>query len=324
MKENGKASDWFNSLNGNLDLRIAVLENSNKLKQMGIDSPGQIERLYKSGDFLAFNDPTKLKNLEMFGIDNELTDQILVAEVMDKTRGHKAYQFVNISDTDKMKRGDILTLNPDKEGKEAGTEFQEAFEEYCMNIVKEKIPNIDQVASREDIMKALGLNTYEDVIYMAAKSGGLRESVLEKIKTPEDRNKFVSELKSELTKNEDSKEIFGDNDEPSKDEEEGMTVEEASEVLGIEEEKLRESVGDNEKILGANTTKRTEQLSKLLQYDFSNLESEVILLKVAGPGIKSQGLVLSKDGTPICTPEQVDTKVITELVKDGSNGEVRT
>ena len=325
MKEKGKFSDLFNSLNGNLDLRIAVLENSNKLKQMGIDSPGQIERLYKSGDFLAFNDPLKLKNLEMFGIDNELTDQILVAEVMDRTRGHKAYQFVNISDTDKMKRGDILTLDPEKEGKEAGTEFQEAFEEYCMNIVKEKIPNIDKVASKEDIMKALGLKTYEDVIYMSAKSGGLRENILEKIKTPEDRSKFVSELnvdKSELTKDKDAKEIFGEDAETNKEvEDEGMTIEEASEILGIEEEKLKEAAGNDGKILGIKRTGNIESLSRQLGIQLENASSEIVLLKVAGPGIKNQGMVLNRDGSQLYTPENGDTTLITELVEDGANGD---
>lgn len=321
MKEKGRFSDAFNSLNGNLDLRIAVLENSNKLKEMGIDSPGQIERLYKSGDFLAFNDPLKIRNLEMFGIDNELTDQILVAEVMDRTRGHKAYQFVNISDTDKMKSGDILTLDPEKEGKEAGTEFQEAFEDYCMNIVKEKIPNIDKVASKEEVMKALGIRDYEDVIYMAAKSGGLRECILDKIKTPEDRSNFVKELnvdKSELSKGENSQEIF---EEEQEQEDEGMTVEEASEVLGIDEEKLREVAGDDGKILGMKRTGNVDALSRQLGVELSGTTSDVVLLKVAGPGIKSQGMVLNSDGSQIYTPENGDTTLITELVEDGANGD---
>lgn len=321
MKEKGRFSDAFNSLNGNLDLRIAVLENSNKLKEMGIDSPGQIERLYKSGDFLAFNDPLKIRNLEMFGIDNELTDQILVAEVMDRTRGHKAYQFVNISDTDKMKSGDILTLDPEKEGKEAGTEFQEAFEDYCMNIVKEKIPNIDKVASKEEVMKALGIRDYEDVIYMAAKSGGLRECILDKIKTPEDRSNFVKELnvdKSELSKGENSQEIF---EEEQEQEDEGMTVEEASEVLGIDEEKLREVAGDDGKILGMKRTGNVDALSRQLGVELSGSTSDVVLLKVAGPGIKSQGMVLNSDGSQIYTPENGDTTLITELVEDGANGD---
>ena len=328
MEEKGKFSDAFNSLNGNLDLRMAVLENSNKLKEMGIDSPAQIERLYKSGDFLAFNDPLKLKNLEMFGIDNEITDQILVAEVMDRTRGHKAYQFVNISDTDKMKRGDILTLDPEKEGKESGTEFQEAFEEYCMNIVKEKIPNIDKVASKEEIMKALGINTYEDVVYMSAKSGGLREHILNKVGTLEDRANFVKELnadKSELSKEEnevsEEEKESQENEQEQEQEDEGMTIEEASEVLGIEEEKLREVAGDDGKILGIKRTGNIEALSRQLGVELSGTNSDVVLLKVAGPGIKSQGLVLNNDGSQVYTPEDGDTTLITELVEDGSNGD---
>lgn len=320
MEEKGKFSDMFNSLNGNKELRNSVLENSNKLKHMGVDSIGQIERLYKSGDFLAFHDPLKIANLEMFGIDNEIIDQILVAEVMDKNRGHKVYQFVNIGDNDKMKKGDILTLDPDKEGKEAGTEFQEAFEEYCMNIVKEKIPNIDKVASKEEIMRALGINTYEDVIYMAAKSGGLREKILERVKTPESRSKFVKELnvdKKELTKGEQSKELFAEENE----QEEGMTVEEASEVLGIEEEKLREVAGDDGKILGIKRTGNVEALSRQLGIELSGTSSDVVLLKVAGPGIKSQGLVLNSDGSQVYTPEDGDTTLITEIVEDGANGD---
>ncbi len=320
MEEKGKFSDIFNSLNGDKVLRNSVLESSNQLKHMGIDSIGQIERLYKSGDFLAFHDPLKIANLEMFGIDNEITDQILVAEVMDKNRGHKVYQFVNIGDNDKMKRGDILTLDPDKEGKESGTEFQEAFEEYCMNIVKEKIPNIDKVASKEEIMKALGINTYEDVVYMSAKSGGLREEILGRVKTPENRSKFVKQLnvdKSELTKGEDSKDLFNEENE----QEEGMTIEEASEVLGIEEEKLREVAGDDGKILGVKRTGNIEALSRQLGIELSGTSSDVVLLKVAGPGIKSQGLVLNNDGSQVYTPEDGDTTLITELVEDGANGD---
>lgn len=319
MEEKGKFSDAFNSLNGNLDLRIAVLENSNKLKEMGIDSPKQIERLYRSGDFLAFHDPLKISNLEMFGIDNDVTDQILVAEVMDKTRGHKAYQFVNVSDTDKMKKGDILTLDPEKEGKEEGTEFQEAFEEYCINILKEKIPNIDQVASKDEIMNALGIKTYEDVIYMAAKDGGLREQILSRVKTPEDRAKFVKELnvdKSELNKDGNTEDLT--NEEESK---EGMTIEEASEILGIEEDKLRDVAGDDGKILGIKRTGNIEALSRQLGTELEDTSSDVILLKVAGPAVKSEGLILNSDGSKLYTPENGDTTLITELVEDGANGD---
>lgn len=319
MEEKGKFSDMFNSLNGNKELRNSVLESSNMLKHMGVDSIGQIERLYKSGDFLAFHDPLKLANLEMFGIDNDITDQILVAEVMDRRRGHKVYQFINIGDNDKMKKGDILTLDPDKEGKENGTEFQEAFIEYCMNIVKEKIPNIDQVASKEDVMKALGINTYEDVIYMSAKSGGLREEVLNRVRTPESRSKFVKELnvdKSKLTKGENSEELFAE-----ENEQEGMTIEEASRVLGIEEEKLREVAGDDGKILGVKRTGDIEALSRQLGVQLSGTGSDVVLLKVTGPGIKSQGMVLNNDGSQVYTPENGDTTLITELVEDGANGD---
>lgn len=318
MKEKGKFSDGFNAYNGNMEKRNEILKCSNKLKEMGITDPNMIDRIYKSGDFLAFHDPLKLKNLEMFGIDNRATDDIVVAEVMDRTKGEKVYQFINTGNEEKMKRGDILTLNPNREGKEAGTEFDEDFIAYCMEIVKKEIPGIEilqtQNVSDKDIMEALGIRTYEDVVYMSAKKGGFEEQIKSQVKSKEDKSKFVSKLAG---KDETEKVVGADEEQ----EQEGMTVEEASEVLGIEEEKLREIAGDNGKILGIRKTSDVDSLSKQLGFEMSNAGSEVVMLKVAGPGIKSEGFVLNNDGSPLFSKENGDTTLITELVETGANGE---
>lgn len=323
MKEEGKFSDKFNALNGDVAKRNEVLSRSNKLKQMGITDPNQIDRIYKSGDFLAFHDPLKIKNLEMFGIDNSVIDQIIVAEVKDKTRGHAVYQFINIGNDENMKQGDILTLDPDKEGKEAGTEFDEDFIEYCINIVRKEIPGIDRLQvkdiSDEDIMETLGIKTYEDVIYMSAKSGGLKKQIESKMKTGKDKASFVNKLTTE--KDEVDKIVEQDGQENNDEEKEGMTIEEASEVLGIEKEKLREVVGDNGKILGVKKTTDISTLAGQLDFEMSNAGSELVMLKIAGPGIKSEGLVLNTDGSPVFSKENGDTTLITELVEDGANGD---
>ena len=64
MREKGNFTDHFNALNGNMEIRQQVLEKSNKLRAMGVTDINDITRVYESNDFLAFNDPLKVKNLE--------------------------------------------------------------------------------------------------------------------------------------------------------------------------------------------------------------------------------------------------------------------
>lgn len=317
MKEKGKISDPFNALNGNTMMKELVLQSSNKLKEFGVKNSNDIERIYRSGDFLAFNDPLKLKNLEMFGLNDNAISQIIVAQVKGKD-GHTLYQFVNIGNSEKMKQGDILTLDTDQEGKEAGTEFDEDFIEYCMNIVKEEMhdPDFDKKVSGKDVMKALGLNNYEDLVYMSARKGGFKEQIKSQLKTKEDKSKFVSKLNDG---NDEQKKVL--EGEEQEQEEEGMTIEEASEVLGIEEEKLREVAGDNGKILGIKRTSDIDSLSRQLGYEMSDAGSEVIMLKVAGPVMKNQGFILNTDGSQVYSQENGDTTLITELIEDGANGD---
>ncbi len=336
MGEKGKFSDAFNSLNNDLATREKVLECSNRLKKLGIDSPGQINRIYKSGDFLAFNDPLKIRNLEMFGIDNNVTDQIFVAEVMDRTKGHMIYEFVNTSEENEnkgIKRGDILTLDPDKEGKENGTEFSEEFKEYLKQYCIQKVEENEKLEESEkqliigkiksngvDITSVLGIKTYEDIIYIAAKTDGLERHIMNQVSTPENKKEFVKTLNREDRESK-SIDLEDTQDQKQEEQEEGMTIEEAAEVLGIEEEKLREVAGDASKILGIKKTSNVESLSRQLGHELDGASSEVIMLKVAGPGIKSQGVVLTQNGDKIYSPEEGDTTLITELVEDGANGD---
>ena len=199
MREKGNFSDHFNALNGNMEIRQQVLEKSNKLRAMGVTDINDITRVYESNDFLAFNDPLKVKNLEMFRDGTNDTEQLIVAEVNDRRRGHKVYQFVNISENGNLKKGDILTIDPDKEGKENGTEFDPEFIEYCRNVLKENlkdVKNIDIViddVSDEAILNILGLKTYEDIIYMSSKGGGFEKQIQKMASKPETKNKAIKE-----------------------------------------------------------------------------------------------------------------------------------
>lgn len=333
MKEKGKFSDAFNSLNGDVMMREKVLESSNKLAKMGIDSPGQIERIYKAGDFLAFNDPLKLRNLEMFGLDNEELDQMFFVEVMDKERGNKVYQLVNTSDSGNMKRGDILTLDPTRESKGEETEFDPSFAtKYLASIIREelKIPQ-DMIKSDEELLKMAGIKdisdfvkTYEDVVYMAAKSGGFRAQIIERINTPEVKRHAIMKLKEHTGKTfgseEDRKEL-GIEDAEEEQGQEGMSIEETAETLGIEEEKLKKVAGDSNRVLGVRTTNDIDALSKQLDYEFGNSNSRLILLKIRGEAGATQGIVLDAEGNEKYSPRYGDTKLITELVRDGSVGD---
>lgn len=331
MEETGKFSDKLNSLNGNKKVREDVLKYSNRLSEIGIDSLGQINRVYKSTDFLAFNDPLKIKNLSMFGIDNNVTDQIYAVEVMDREKGHLVYQFVNTSAENEnkgIKRGDILTYDPDKEGKENGTEFSKEFEdylkEYCIEIIKkseklndgEKQLLVSKIESKGvNITEVLGINNYEDIIYIAAKTNGLQNHITKQISDPERKREFVGKLNE---KDKEAKSIDIDQEEQ---EQEGMTIEEASAILGIEEEKLKEVAGDTGKILGISRTNNVEALSRQLGHKLEESGSEVVMLKIAGPGIKTDGIVLNQNGDKLYSSEDGETKLITELVDDGANGE---
>lgn len=333
MEEKGKFSDAFNSLNGDKLMRSKVLESSNKLAEMGIDSIGQIERIYKAGDFLAFNDPSKLKNLEMFGLDNEEIDQMFFCEVMDQKRGYKVYQLVNTSDSGKMKRGDILTLDPTRESKGEETEFDPSFAtKYLANIIREelKIPQ-DMIKSDEELLKMVGIKdisdfvkTYEDVVYMSAKSGGFKAQILERISTPEVKRHAIMKLKEHTGKTfgseEDRKEL-GIEDAEEEQGQEGMSIEETAETLGIEEEKLKKVAGDSDRVLGVRTTNDIDALSKQLDFEFGNSNSKLILLKVRGEAGATQGIVLDTDGNEKYSPKYGDTKLITELVRDGAVGD---
>lgn len=335
MKEKGKISDAFNSLNGDMMMREKVLESSNKLSKMGVDSLNQIERIYKAGDFLAFNDPLKLRNLEMFGLDNDELDQMFFVEVMDKERGYKVFQLVNTSDSGNMKKGDILTLDPTKESKGAETEFDPSFAtKYLANIIRNElnIPH-DIIKSDEDLLKMAGIKdisdfvkTYEDVVYLSAKSGGFKAQMLERINTPEVKRHIILELKEHTNKtfgSEEDRKMLGidDAEEEQDQDQEGMSIEETAETLGIEEEKLKKVAGDSDRVLGVRTTNDVDSLSKQLDYEFGNSNSKLILLKVRGEAGATQGIVLDAEGNEKYSPKYGDTKLIAELVRDGAVGD---
>ena len=64
-----------------------------------------------------------------------------------------------------------------------------------IKIVEEKIPNITTTVSRKDIMKGLGLNTYEDFVYLAGKGKGFEEVIRERVSTPGARKMFFKKMR---------------------------------------------------------------------------------------------------------------------------------
>ena len=327
MREKGKFSDSFNALNGNIEIKQQVLEKSNKLRDMGVTDINDITRVYESQDFLAFNDPLKIQNLELFRDGTVDTEQLIVAEVMDRRRGHSVFQFVNISENGNLKHGDILTIDPDKEGKENGTEFDPEFIEYCRGVLKEQlkdVKNIDVVideASDETILNIMGLKTYEDIVYMSAKGGGFEKQIDKMLNKAEVKTTAVKELvSSSNAKNADEIERQAEGQENG-DDREGVTVEEAATITGISAEVLNNFVDKNGKILGIKTTGDVDTLSNQMGIELSGTGSEVVLLKVAGPTGKDQGFILNKDGSEVLSPDNADTTLVTELVRDGSNGD---
>ena len=166
------------------------------------------------------------------------------------------------------------------------------------------------------------LKTYEDIIYMSSKGGGFEKQIQKMASKPETKNKAIKELvadSNEEKATEIEKEINGE--EMAEDDKEGMTVEEAAVVTGISTEILDNFVNENGKILGIRTTDDVETLSKQMGEEINITGTEVVLLKVVGPTGKDQGFVLDKEGNNLLSPDVADTTLVTELVRDGANGD---
>ena len=215
------------------------------------------------------------------------------------------------------------------QGKEKGTEWDKEFVEYCVKIVEEKIPNITTTVSRKDIMKGLGLNTYEDFVYLAGKGKGFEEVIRERVSTPGARKMFFKKMYVDKTKVEEiEKEIDGEKDreiDGEAAEEEVMTVEEASKISGIPAEKLEEVLGKGAKIVGINglSGKSMKDLEKLLNRTFS--QDKGVMIKVAGEDgnvTKNKGYLLSSEGEKLYEDgETGNTDLISDLVADGAVGD---
>lgn len=323
--ERGKISDFVNPSNGSIELRMKALEHSNKLRAMGVTDINYIERVYTAGDFVVFNDILKLQNWE-YGIDansNTNLAQIIIAEVPDRRRGYNVFQAINISDSEDMKQGDVFTLDPTQEGKEKGTEWDEQFVDYCISIVKEEMPNIDEIVSKKDIMKGLGLNTYEDLVYLAGKKNGFEQEIKNRIKTPGAKKLFFAKVSADTSKVEYASKDTEREMQEEPEEEEAMTIEEASQYSGIEVEKLEAAFGKDAKIVGVRTTTDIEGLERQLQRNLGT-SSKLTLFKVAGQDSATQnrGYVLNEEGTQVYADgESGSPNLISDLVKDGSNGD---
>lgn len=108
-----------------------------------------------------------------------------------------------------------------------------------------------------------------------------------------------------------------------KDQEDGLTVEEAAAATGLGEDVLAQFADENGRILGIRTTSDIENLSKQLDFELGQASSEVILLRVNDGTNKDKGYVLSPDGTILYSSMdgRGNTELVTDIVNTGSVGD---
>lgn len=104
------------------------------------------------------------------------------------------------------------------------------------------------------------------------------------------------------------------------EEQEEMTIEEASATTGIDKDILEKFADENGKIVGIRKTTDLEGLSQELDYELGNA-SEAILLRVNDGTTKNKGYVLDTDGNVMYSSldGRGNPEVITDIVRTGSD-----
>lgn len=106
-------------------------------------------------------------------------------------------------------------------------------------------------------------------------------------------------------------------------EEEGITIEEASATTGIDKEILEKFADENGRIVGIRKTTDIEGLSQELNYELGNTTSEAILLRVNDGTTQNKGYVIDSGGNVMYSSldGRGNPEVVTDIVRTGSNGD---
>ncbi len=119
------------------------------------------------------------------------------------------------------------------------------------------------------------------------------------------------------------KESRGQEGVQEQEQEEGMTIEEASATTGINKDTLEKFADENGRIVGIRKTTDVEGLSQELDYELGNASSEVILLRVNDGTTQNKGYVLDSSGNIMYSSldGRGNPEVVTDIVRTGSNGD---
>lgn len=279
----------------------AISENGNRVNVLdcGIDTPN----ITTLGEYLQSYDPSRMDNLDISRhMDN---NKLMRTYVLPLTlpNGQQLDLVVNANGQD------MACVYKDENGKEASFSLTPRMEK---EILKNGMNGIQGKVDPTQIKKALCPETLEDFAREIEKDTLVpksAEQTVEKVKSLDD--------KADISAVKDDKE----QDKEIEQEDKGMSIPEASAVMGIDAETLAASVGANAKILGFKFVDDIEGLENSIDKQLEGSASRAVLVKVAGPALSEQTYVLSyPDGKALHSPEQGNPEVLNDMVRTGENG----
>ena len=252
--------------------------------------------------------------------------------------GIKTEEIRTLAEYRKMNPEKLSTWNPEKE------DIDKLMEIYVVPIVLPTGEQIDVVVNQKGQDMAciyLDESSNERSFHLTTRmQNELKRSMvgtelkmdpkeIERILTPKTLEEFTElAAKDKLVpKNPEEvkdrvKEANGRTD-SEEQEQEGMTIEEASATTGINKDILEEFADENGMIVGIRKTTDIEGLSQELDYELGNASSEVILLRVNDGTTQNKGYVLDSNGNIMYSSldGRGNPEVVTDIVRTGSNGD---
>lgn len=319
------------------DIKRQIFEHSSDMRGMGIEDPNDILEICTAGDFLIKQDFFKSANRELyldFNSNPELA-KVYFAKIPDsKKRGSFVYHAVNIGeDNERLPSGDLLTLDPSVEGKEAGTKISDNLKEYCIQAFREANPEMAKALTDKDILQGLGIEdwSYEKVVYMIGREKSFNQQIKEIASTPERKKEFFARINNPervkaagYTEEEAEQEKMQQDGMQPEEQEEGLTIEQAATISGIDEEILKEAFGENAKILGVKRTPDAQGLERQLGKQLNGMSSNLVMFNVANQDspLKSKGYVCNTAGDILYEDgDGGHPNLIRDIVGTGSNGQ---
>lgn len=170
------------------------------------------------------------------------------------------------------------------------------------NELKKSMTGVELTMDPKEIERILTPETLEEFTELVAKDKLVP-------KNPEEVTDRVKESKGQ--------------DSLQEQEQEGMTIEEASATTGINKDALEKFADENGRIVGIRKTTDIEGLSQELDYELGNASSEVILLRVNDGTTQNKGYVLDSSGNIMYSSldGRGNPEVVTDIVRTGSNGD---